>query len=139
MNTLTKEADIKGELKEDVEGYGKALGRQSGVYKSKSGTIYRIDGKDINLSNLAKAQLSKGIGKDQQELGASANTPRIIKKNEKLQQDILDRYENGETSLDKNGKIIVPEDIQMELIDNNLPRVTALAAQAANVGKNIEL
>ena len=82
---------------------------------------------------------SKGIDKTGQELGSAANTANIIAKNEKLQQDILDRYENGETSLDKNGKIIVPEDIQMELIDNNLPRVTALAAQAANAGKNIEL
>ena len=119
IKTLKEEAVIKGELKEDVEGYAAALKGQARAQ--------------------AKAQFSKGIGKTGQELGGAANTAKIIAKNEKLQQEILDRYERGETSLDKNGKIIVPEDIQMELIDNNLPRVTALAAQAANAGKNIEL
>ena len=144
MKTLTTEANIAGELKEDVEGYGKALGRQSGVYKSKGETIYRVDGKDINLSELGEAQFSKSIDKTEQELGRSANTPAILKKNDELQQEILRRAKLDVndplyTGRDKKGKIIIPEDIREELVDNNLPRVTALAAQAANAGKNIEL
>ena len=56
-----------------------------------------------------------------------------------MRQEILDRYENEETTRDKNGKIIVPQDIRDQLVENNVPRVTALAAQAANAGKNIQL
>ena len=122
----------------------KPLGRQSGVYKSKGETIYRVDGKDINLSELGEAQFSKSIDKTEQELGRSANTPAILKKNDELQQEILRRAKLDVndplyTGRDKKGKIIIPEDIREELVNNNLPRVTALAAQAANAGKNIEL
>lgn len=114
---LSKKAELKGELKKDQI----------------------IESKKRNINKITSNQFSKAENKTEQELGSATNTAKIIARNEKLQQDILDRYERGETSLDKNGKIIVPEDIQMELIDNNLPRVTALAAQAANAGKNIEL
>ena len=124
MNTLKEKIDVKGRLKEDVEGYTAGLKAQARAQ--------------------AKAQFSKAEGKNEQELGRSANTPAILKKNDELRQEILRRAELDVndplyTGKDKNGKIIIPEDIREELVNNNLPRVTALAAQAANAGKNIEL
>jgi len=113
---LSQRAELKGQLKED----------KTTLQKRK-------------IKRYQNVQFSKAVNKDQNELGRAANTPAIIKRNEKLQQDILDAYERGETKRDGNGKIIVPQDIQDQLVENNLPRVTSLAAQAANVGKNIEL
>ena len=114
---LSQKAELKGELKEDQI-------RES---------------QERNIKKTSSNQFSKSIDKTEQELGRAANTPAILKKNDDLQQEILDRYENEETTRDKNGKIIVPQDIRDQLVDNNMPRVTALAAQAANAGKNIQL
>ena len=119
IKTLKEEADIKGRLKEDVEGYTAGLKAQARAQ--------------------AKAQFSKSIGKTEQELGRSANTPEILAKNEELRERILALDIDGTAKRDKNGKIIVPQDIRDQLVENNIPRVTALAAQAANAGKNIEL
>ena len=113
---LSQKAELKGQLKED-----------------------KITLQRKKIKRYQNVQFSKAVNKNEQELGLAANTPAIIKKNEELQQQILDAYENRETTRDKNGKIIVPEYIREKLVDNNMPRVTALAAQAANAGKNIEL
>ena len=139
--TLEKGAKIKGQLKEDVAGYEGAIEAARGedvkkIKKSKKAG-YGLNRADI--IPIANTQYSRAEGKNEQELGLAANTPAIIKKNEELQQQILDAYENGETGRDTKGKIIVPQDIREQLVDNNMPRVTALAAQAANAGKNIEL
>ena len=144
--TLEKGAKIKGQLKEDVAGYEGAIEAARGedvkkIKKSKKAG-YGLNRADI--IPIANTQYSRAEGKNEQELGRAANTPAIIKKNEELQKEILRRAKLDVndplyTGKDKNGKIIIPEDIREKLVDNNLPRVTALAAQAANAGKNIEL
>ena len=105
---LSKKAELKGELKEDQI----------------------AESKKRKINKTASAQFSKAGNKTVEELSLAANTPEIIAKNEKLEKDILDRYQNLETERDENGKIIVPQDIRDELLSNNLPRVAALSIQA---------
>ena len=139
--------DFKGES--DITSFVTELGK-----KIKDGTLSKADIQaasknasivvgqgpvDVDKSDVA---FSKGDGfanaNIASELNLTNSTQNIVEKNNKVFNDVVELSkltENKDVAL----KDLVTQKMKNDLVTNNMPRVTALAKQAAKAGQNINL